>query len=238
MTSANFAAAQQRVLERRRQRDAEAQTRLAQQRTAPPNLERLPYPLNRLSNSGAALWDTLRGREGTRPAFRVGQVDAELLDEELLSLFKGQVGDALKYFGVRKYSIYTRTLFLAWLMLLLSSRIYGTNGPMRSSSPYAQSFSNSPYGITTPLMERPCRVSNSPTAAAKAGSPLHQRKFKRSFTVPLPSEGDMHGINGKHGLLIRKEATTRYGPLIYGLVARNFCINFNSLRPTSAFFPG
>lgn len=101
MNSANFAAAQERVLERRRQREAEAEARLAQQRTPPPNLEGLPYPLNRLSNSGAALWDTLRGREGTRPAFRVGQVDAELLDEELLSLFKGQVGDALKYFGVR-----------------------------------------------------------------------------------------------------------------------------------------
>lgn len=102
MTSANFAAAQERVLERRRQREAEAQARLAQQRAPPPNLERLPYPLNRVSNSGAALWDTLRGREGTRPAFRVGQVDAELLDEELLFLLKGQVGDALKYFGVRK----------------------------------------------------------------------------------------------------------------------------------------
>jgi hypothetical protein len=30
----------------------------------------------------------------------VGQVDAELLDEELLDLLKGQVGNALKYFGV------------------------------------------------------------------------------------------------------------------------------------------
>jgi hypothetical protein len=27
-------------------------------------------------------------------------VDAELLDEELLGLLKGQVGEALKYFGV------------------------------------------------------------------------------------------------------------------------------------------
>jgi len=33
------------------------------------------------------------------PHFRVGQVDAELLDEELLSLFGGQVSEALKYFG-------------------------------------------------------------------------------------------------------------------------------------------
>jgi peroxin-2 len=30
----------------------------------------------------------------------VGQVDAELLDEELLELLKGQVGEGLKYLGV------------------------------------------------------------------------------------------------------------------------------------------
>ncbi|CAK7568728.1 MAG: peroxisome assembly protein (Peroxin-2) [Sporothrix epigloea] len=33
----------------------------------------------------------------TRPAFRVTQVDAELLDEELLDLLRGQVTDALQY---------------------------------------------------------------------------------------------------------------------------------------------
>jgi peroxin-2 len=106
MTSDNFAAAQRRVLERRRLREAEAQARLAEQQRAsrvdPAALERLPYPLNTLSGSGLRLWNTIRGREGTRPSFRVGQVDAELLDEELLSLLKGQVGEALKYFGVRR----------------------------------------------------------------------------------------------------------------------------------------
>lgn len=104
MSSTNFAAAQERVLERRRQREAEARARRAEQRRAAPispqTVQRLPYPLNRLPGSGWALWNTVKGREGTRPAFRVGQVDAELLDEELLGLLKGQVGDALKYFGV------------------------------------------------------------------------------------------------------------------------------------------
>ena len=42
----------------------------------------------------------IKGREGTRPTFRVGQLDAEQLDEELLDLLKGQVGEALKYFDV------------------------------------------------------------------------------------------------------------------------------------------
>ncbi|KAL4952450.1 peroxin 2 [Aspergillus filifer] len=103
MSSTNFAAAQQRVLERRRQRESEAQSRVAeQQRTSVinhPAVQRLPYPLNTLPQSGLSLWNIVKGREGTRPAFRVGQVDAELLDEELLSLLKGQVGDAFKYFG-------------------------------------------------------------------------------------------------------------------------------------------
>ncbi|KAF9895411.1 peroxisome assembly protein (Peroxin-2) [Aspergillus nanangensis] len=103
MSSANFAAAQERVLERRRLREAESRARLAeQQRTSPvnnPALQRLPYPLNTLPQSGYSLWNAIKGREGIRPAFRVGQVDAELLDEELLGLMKGQVGDALKYYG-------------------------------------------------------------------------------------------------------------------------------------------
>ena len=104
MSSTNFAAAQKRVLERRRLREAESRARFAeQQRASPVNhsaLQRLPYPLNTLPQSGYSLWNTVRGREGLRPAFRVGQVDAELLDEELLDLLKGEVGNALKYYGV------------------------------------------------------------------------------------------------------------------------------------------
>ncbi|RAL09970.1 pex2/pex10/pex12 family protein [Aspergillus homomorphus CBS 101889] len=103
MSSTNFAAAQERVLERRRLREAETRSRLAeQQRSSSLNhaaLQRLPYPLNKLPASGISIWNAIRGREGLRPAYRVGQVDAELLDEELLGLLKGQVGDALKYCG-------------------------------------------------------------------------------------------------------------------------------------------
>ena len=104
MSSTNFAAAQERVLERRRLCEAEARARWAeQQRASPINpaaVQRLPYPLNKLPGAGWTIWNSVKGRDGTRPAFRVGQVDAELLDEELLGLMKGQVGDALKYFGV------------------------------------------------------------------------------------------------------------------------------------------
>lgn len=101
MTDSSFAQAQQRVAARRQAREARAAAQLAAQREAssarvgPALLQRLPFPFSRL---GPAL-DAASSREGTRPAFRVGQVDAELLDDELLDLLKGQVADALKYFA-------------------------------------------------------------------------------------------------------------------------------------------
>ena len=103
MTSIDFAAAQQRVKERRRRRAAEAQTHFHSQQDlqASNALTQLPFPLNGLEQRGLQAWNTIKGREGTKPAYRVGQVDAELLDEELLELLKGQVGEGLKYFGVR-----------------------------------------------------------------------------------------------------------------------------------------
>lgn len=102
MTSVDFAAAQQRVAERRRQRAAESRSQIESRRSAHASdaLSRLPHHLQGIGQHGLAAWDVIRGREGTRPAYRVGQVDAELLDEELLELLKGQVGEGLKYFGV------------------------------------------------------------------------------------------------------------------------------------------
>lgn len=103
MTSTEFAAAQQRLLARRQLRESEAQTRRAiqQSQNASSVLSRLPFPFGGLGRRGIDIWEVIKGREGTRPSFRVGQVDAELLDEELLELLRGQVGEALKYFGVR-----------------------------------------------------------------------------------------------------------------------------------------
>ncbi|KAJ5713782.1 Pex N-terminal [Penicillium malachiteum] len=131
MSSTNFAAAQERVLERRRLREAEARARAAeQQRTSPispQTVERLPYPLNRLPGSGWALWNTVKGRGGTRPAFRVGQVDAELLDEELLGLLKGQVGDALKYFGSQMREDWSHEILFALRAILFKLSIWDHN---------------------------------------------------------------------------------------------------------------
>ncbi|KAF5006487.1 hypothetical protein FDECE_7136 [Fusarium decemcellulare] len=98
MTDSSFVQAQRRVAARRQAREAEAVARIAAQRQssrARTSVERLPYPLNRIGSD----WDVISTREGTRPAFRVGQVDAELLDVELLDILKEQVCEGLKYFG-------------------------------------------------------------------------------------------------------------------------------------------
>lgn len=104
MTNPTFAEAQARLTARRA---AHSQSLLAAATAEAHSRSQLraqltshPSPLLRsLGGSALALWDTTASREGTRPAFRVGQVDAELLDEELLGLLREQVGDALKYVG-------------------------------------------------------------------------------------------------------------------------------------------
>ncbi|KAL2130518.1 hypothetical protein VTI74DRAFT_6280 [Chaetomium olivicolor] len=99
----SFAQAQQRLAARRQAREAELAARVATQQSASQLRARIAETqsplLRRLGASTLSLWDTISSREGTRPAFRVGQVDAELLDEELVELLRGQVGDALKYVG-------------------------------------------------------------------------------------------------------------------------------------------
>src|SRR2546421_9752523 len=82
MSSTDFALAQERITARRQQREAEAITRQRRAQEASKPLDRLPFPLSRIGQSSITTWENLRDREGTRPAFRVGQVDAELLDEE------------------------------------------------------------------------------------------------------------------------------------------------------------
>ena len=101
------------------QREAAAAARRARLAESPASLFSSPAAsLSRISNSALVAWDgvthaastissKLGGSDlsssssptslGSRPAFRVSQVDAELLDEELLELLRGQVADALQY---------------------------------------------------------------------------------------------------------------------------------------------
>ncbi|PNS13932.1 Peroxisomal bioproteinsis factor 2 [Sphaceloma murrayae] len=108
MSGVDFAAAQQRILARRLARsNASPPTRTTPSpslipslpSSLPPQFLALPAPLRTLASSSLSLFHSLQSPYGTRPAFRVGQLDAELLDEELLTLFKGQVSDALKHYG-------------------------------------------------------------------------------------------------------------------------------------------
>ncbi len=127
MTPNEFALAQQRLAARRQAREAAAQSRIAAEQEgsrASDQLSRLPYPFGRLGQASVATWDRIRGREGTRPAFRVGQVDAELLDEELLQLLKAQVGEALKYFGSHLQDDWSAEIMLALRAVLFKLTVW------------------------------------------------------------------------------------------------------------------
>ncbi|KAH6639558.1 peroxin 2 [Boeremia exigua] len=125
MPAADFAAAQERIAARRAQRAAAARTQ--HEARSSRALTRLPFPLDRLSTAGLNTWTAIRGREGTRPEFRVGQVDAELLDDELLELLRAQVGEALKYFGTHITDTYGAEILLALRAVLFKLSIWNNN---------------------------------------------------------------------------------------------------------------
>ena len=129
MTFPSFSSAQERILTRRRLLDASARTCLDSQRSAHASnpLTRLPYPLSILGHKVLETWDLIKGHTGTRPAFRVGQVDAELLDEELLELLKGQVGDGLKCFGSHLRDEWAAEILLGLRVVLFKLSIWDHN---------------------------------------------------------------------------------------------------------------
>lgn len=125
MTSTDFAQAQARIAARRRQRSVETLNKTSPQTSRVSEaILRLPAPIGQVLETGAATWESIRGREGTRPAFRVGQVDAELLDEELLELLKGQVRDALKYYGSHLCNDWSAEISLALRAALFKLTIW------------------------------------------------------------------------------------------------------------------
>lgn len=123
MSSSSWAAAQERILARQAARRQEA---LAV--PLPPPVANPTTTLARLRHSlhpeVSSLWSTLLESEGTRPAFRVGQVDAELLDEELLGLLKSQVGDALKYLGPHLQDDWSQEILLGLRAVLFKLSIW------------------------------------------------------------------------------------------------------------------
>ncbi|ORY55459.1 Pex12 amino terminal region-domain-containing protein [Pseudomassariella vexata] len=127
MSSTNFAQAQQRLAARREARERQSQAQLAAHHEASrawSQVSRLRFPLNRVGGSFLSAWELLSSREGTRPSFRVGQVDAELLDEELVDLLRGQVGDALKYFGGNIKDDWSAEILLALRAVLFKLTVW------------------------------------------------------------------------------------------------------------------
>jgi peroxin-2 len=142
MPAADFAAAQQRIAARRAQRAASQRAHHESRQTSRA-LSRLPFPFGRLSTA----WDAIKGREGTRPEFRVGQVDAELLDEELLELLKGQVGEGLKHFGSHITDNWTSEILLGLRLILFKLSIWDQNasyGAHLQGLRYTDARSNAP----------------------------------------------------------------------------------------------
>jgi len=117
MPAADFAAAQQRLASRRAQRAAH---NAHQSPSHAPR--RIPF-----TSPLSTFWTTISSRSGTRPAFRVGQVDAELLDNELLELLKGQVGEALKFFGSHITDTWGAEILLALRVILFKLSVWDQN---------------------------------------------------------------------------------------------------------------
>lgn len=135
MTSDSFVAAQERVLARRAARQAENQARQQAQEAAirHSSLSHLPLGLSRAASPLHSLWSVLQSSEGTRPAFRVGQVDAELLDEELLELLKRQVGDALKYYGPHLRDEWSQEILLTLRAVIFKLSIWDNDASYGAS---------------------------------------------------------------------------------------------------------
>lgn len=133
MSPTSFAAAQERILAQQAARQQEARSLHQQSLITAPGRT----PLTRLTHSLrpelSSWWTALLESEGTRPAFRVGQVDAELLDEELLGLFKTQVGDAVKYLGPHLQDDWSQEILLALRTALFKLSIWDNDASYGAS---------------------------------------------------------------------------------------------------------
>lgn len=135
MSPGSFAAAQQRIQARQeaRRQEAQAAKLISQQVVTSSPVSRLPFPLNRTAGPLNSLWTTLLSDDGTNPSIRVGQVDAELLDEELLTLLRSQISDALKYFNPSLQDNYTHEITLTLRAILFKLSIWDNDSSYGAS---------------------------------------------------------------------------------------------------------
>lgn len=135
MSTGSFAAAQQRILARQEARRLEAQNARHEEitRLQSSPVGRLPFPLNRTAGSLAHFYSVIAANTGTSPAVRVSQVDAELLDEELLTLLRTQITDALKYFSPALQDDYSREILLSLRFILFKLSIWDNDASYGAS---------------------------------------------------------------------------------------------------------
>lgn len=133
MSPSSFAAAQERILAQQAARQHEALAIRQQSDLSSGGRNALTRLTHSLRPEFSSWWTTLLDSEGTRPAFRVGQVDAELLDEELLGLFKTQVGDALKYIGPHLQDDWSQEILLALRAALFKLSIWDNDASYGAS---------------------------------------------------------------------------------------------------------
>ncbi|KAJ8607376.1 hypothetical protein MRB53_040322 [Persea americana] len=180
MTNTDFAAAQQRIAARRQQRTTNGTG------TTPRKEERLPTSSASVVIHGVRSgWDRIKGREGTRPAFRVGQVDAELLDDELLELLKSRS---------ERHSSTT-------------DRICETTGQRRFCWCCAGSSSNYLYGTTMLPTALLCKIYTIPTHDSRTDRRQDRNRGRRLCMDSSRSVVGMPGASGRTDSWTRKAAT-------------------------------
>ena len=163
MSPGSFAAAQQRIQARQeaRRKEAQAAQLLTQQATNSSSISRLPFPLNRTAGPLTSLWTTISSDDGTNPSIRVGQVDAELLDEELLTLLRSQISDALKYFSPSLQDVYSHEITLALRAVLFKLSIWDNDSSYGASLQGLRYTDARSIFLENPTLARPTTLQKS-----------------------------------------------------------------------------
>jgi len=225
MSPSDFAAAHQRVLDRRRQQETAHRAQQGQDVfPISPLLARLPAFLSP-SLSFTTLNAALSGatsRFGTSPSFRVSQLDSELLDAELIDLLKTQVSDALKYYSSHFLDDHSSEVSLILRAILFKLSIWDHNasyGASLQNLHYTDARSRSP----TP----PTRWQKSLYGLLSIGGPYAWSKWQdRLLALTDPPE---YGSNYD----TPSSRQSRYLPLLETLTSR--LSTFHSLATFTSF---
>ncbi|POS83891.1 hypothetical protein EPUL_005167 [Erysiphe pulchra] len=154
MTNYELALAQQRLAARRAAATSQkaSSTSIESSSSLSGRNSRLSTILGQFQAIVQKGYENVSRREGTRPFYRVGQFDAEQLDEELLELLKRQVVDGLKYFGTHIHDDWAAEITLGLRAILFKLSVWDNNATYGAALQNLQ-FTDGRYrgeGIVTP----------------------------------------------------------------------------------------